>query len=82
MSERYEGQKHKWFCKECGNFWFSNLGFEDLCYHCESEHIYYKKINKNDRVIFEHFRKKIKQAEADLEEWRQMTEELSWIIGR
>lgn len=79
--EKYNGEKYKWFCNECGNTWFSNTGFEDLCANtlCESEHIFEVEIKPKDIKKLQHINKKIKQKKRELAELKAKKTGLSWI---
>ena len=81
LKTEFNNEKYKWFCNEChpDNFWFSNLRFEDLCPHCESEHIYEVEITEEDLTKYKTLQQELIALELRKAELIPLVSNLSWV---
>jgi len=75
----YEGQPFKFFCNECNTHWFAKNQFEDLCPHCESEHIFEREISDFDKKMHQSYVEELSKIDARKIELADNIANLPWI---
>lgn len=72
---------YKYWCNDCGIFWFSSTAFEDLCpnFHCESDHIFSVEITQRHKDKYQRKLEKIKKLQGKIKRISAKATCLAWV---